>query len=51
MGRPLHRPAPLNHATTIAPMRLATIDIGTNTAQLLVAERDGAGLRRLHVAE
>ena len=32
-------------------MRLATIDLGTNTAQLLVAERDGAGLRRLHVAE
>ena len=32
-------------------MRLATIDIGTNTAQLLVAERDGTGLRRLHVAE
>jgi exopolyphosphatase/guanosine-5'-triphosphate,3'-diphosphate pyrophosphatase len=32
-------------------MRLATIDIGTNTAQLLVAERDGVGLRRLHAAE
>jgi Exopolyphosphatase len=32
-------------------MRLATIDIGTNTAQLLVAERDGAALRRLHAAE
>ena len=32
-------------------MRLATIDLGTNTAQLLVAERDGAGLRRLHAAE
>jgi exopolyphosphatase/guanosine-5'-triphosphate,3'-diphosphate pyrophosphatase len=32
-------------------MRLATIDIGTSTAQLLVAERDGTGLRRLHVAE
>ncbi|MFB6098860.1 MAG: exopolyphosphatase [Salinibacter sp.] len=32
-------------------MRLATIDIGTNTAQLLVAEHDGTTLRRLHVAE
>ena len=32
-------------------MRLATLDIGTNTAQLLVAEGDGVGLRRLHVAE
>ncbi|MCS3702517.1 exopolyphosphatase [Salinibacter ruber] len=32
-------------------MRLATIDIGTNTAQLLVAERDGTELRRLHTAE
>ena len=32
-------------------MRLATIDIGTNTAQLLVAERNGVGLRRLHAAE
>ncbi|PSQ88946.1 MAG: exopolyphosphatase [Bacteroidetes bacterium QH_2_63_10] len=32
-------------------MRLATIDIGTNTAQLLVAERDGSGLRRLHAAD
>ncbi|WP_263788391.1 exopolyphosphatase [Salinibacter grassmerensis] len=32
-------------------MRLATIDIGTNTAQLLVAERDETELRRLHTAE
>jgi exopolyphosphatase/guanosine-5'-triphosphate,3'-diphosphate pyrophosphatase len=32
-------------------MRLATIDIGTNTAQLLVVECDGAALRRLHAAE
>jgi len=32
-------------------MRLATIDIGTNTAQLLVAERNETKLRRLHVAE
>lgn len=32
-------------------MRLATIDIGTNTAQLLVAERNGTELRRLHVAQ
>ena len=51
MGRPLYGPALLNHVKNRAPMRLATIDIGTNTAQLLVAERDGAGLRRLHVAE
>ncbi len=35
----------------LTPMRLATIDIGTNTAQLLVAERDGTELRRLHTAE
>jgi len=32
-------------------MRLAAIDIGTNTAQLLVTERDGRELRRLHGAE
>jgi len=32
-------------------MRLATLDIGTNTAQLLVVECDGTGLRRLHAAE
>lgn len=32
-------------------MRLATIDIGTNTAQLLVIERDGSELRRIHAAE
>lgn len=32
-------------------MRFATIDLGTNTAQLLVVERDGATLRRLHAAE
>ena len=32
-------------------MRLATIDIGTNTAQLLVAECNETELRRLHVAE
>jgi exopolyphosphatase/guanosine-5'-triphosphate,3'-diphosphate pyrophosphatase len=32
-------------------MRLATIDVGTNTAQLLVVERDGPELRRIHVAE
>ncbi len=32
-------------------MRLATIDIGTNTAQLLVAEHDETGLRRLHAAD
>lgn len=32
-------------------MRLAVIDIGTNTAQLLVVDRTEDGLRRLHVAE
>lgn len=32
-------------------MRLATIDIGTNTAQLLVTEVKGDSLRRLHTAE
>jgi len=32
-------------------MRLATIDVGTNTAQLLVVEHTGTGLRRLHAAE
>lgn len=32
-------------------MRLATIDIGTNTAQLLVAEADGTELHRLYAAE
>ena len=32
-------------------MPFATIDIGTNTAQLLVVERDGDALRRLHAAE
>lgn len=32
-------------------MRLAAIDIGTNTAQLLVAERTDATLQRLHAAE
>jgi len=32
-------------------VRLATIDIGTNTAQLLVVETDEEGLRRLHAAE
>jgi exopolyphosphatase/guanosine-5'-triphosphate,3'-diphosphate pyrophosphatase len=32
-------------------MSIATIDVGTNTAQLLVVERDGTGLRRLHAAE
>ena len=32
-------------------MRIAAIDVGTNTAQFLVAERDDAGLRRLHAAE
>lgn len=32
-------------------MRFATIDIGTNTAQLLVAEAIDASLRRVHVAE
>jgi exopolyphosphatase/guanosine-5'-triphosphate,3'-diphosphate pyrophosphatase len=32
-------------------MRLATIDIGTNTAQLLVVEGEGTTLRRLHAAE
>jgi exopolyphosphatase/guanosine-5'-triphosphate,3'-diphosphate pyrophosphatase len=32
-------------------MRLATIDIGTNTAQLLVVEWDGPELRRIHAAE
>ena len=35
----------------VIPMRLATIDIGTNTAQLLVTERDDVELRRLHGAE
>jgi exopolyphosphatase/guanosine-5'-triphosphate,3'-diphosphate pyrophosphatase len=33
------------------PVRLAAIDIGTNTAQLLVVEHSGTGLRRLHAAE
>jgi exopolyphosphatase/guanosine-5'-triphosphate,3'-diphosphate pyrophosphatase len=32
-------------------MRFATIDIGTNTAQLLVVEAAGDTLRRLHAAE
>jgi exopolyphosphatase/guanosine-5'-triphosphate,3'-diphosphate pyrophosphatase len=32
-------------------MRLATIDIGTNTAQLLVVEWEDDTLRRLHAAE
>jgi exopolyphosphatase/guanosine-5'-triphosphate,3'-diphosphate pyrophosphatase len=32
-------------------MRFATIDVGTNTAQLLVAERGGSGLGRVHAAE
>jgi exopolyphosphatase/guanosine-5'-triphosphate,3'-diphosphate pyrophosphatase len=32
-------------------MRLATIDVGTNTAQLLVVEADGPTLRRVHAAE
>jgi exopolyphosphatase/guanosine-5'-triphosphate,3'-diphosphate pyrophosphatase len=32
-------------------MPFATIDIGTNTAQLLVVERDGHTLRRRHAAE
>lgn len=32
-------------------MRLATLDIGTNTAQLLVVEADGPPLRRLHAVE
>lgn len=31
--------------------RIATIDIGTNTAQLLVAEREDTKLRRIHTAE
>lgn len=33
------------------PMRLATIDIGTNTAQLLVADLTEPGVERHHVAE
>lgn len=32
-------------------MRFATIDVGTNTAQLLVVESTAGGLRRIHVAE
>jgi exopolyphosphatase/guanosine-5'-triphosphate,3'-diphosphate pyrophosphatase len=32
-------------------MRLATIDVGTNTAQLLVVEAESGELRRLHTAE
>ncbi len=32
-------------------MRLATIDIGTNTSSLLVAKADGSSLCRLHVSE
>jgi len=32
-------------------MPFATIDIGTNTAQLLVVEHNGDALRRLHAAE
>lgn len=33
------------------PSRIATIDIGTNTVQLLVVEPRGTSLRRLHSAE
>jgi exopolyphosphatase/guanosine-5'-triphosphate,3'-diphosphate pyrophosphatase len=32
-------------------VRLATIDVGTNTAQLLVVETGEEGLRRIHAAE
>jgi exopolyphosphatase/guanosine-5'-triphosphate,3'-diphosphate pyrophosphatase len=32
-------------------MRFATIDVGTNTAQLLVVEHTGDGLRRMHDVE
>jgi exopolyphosphatase/guanosine-5'-triphosphate,3'-diphosphate pyrophosphatase len=32
-------------------VRLATIDVGTNTAQLLVVEAEGPALRRVHTAE
>ena len=32
-------------------MRFATIDIGTNTAQLLVVEDEGDALRRIHAVE
>lgn len=32
-------------------MRLATIDIGTNTAQLLIVESDDSGLHRCHAVE
>ncbi len=46
VGRPV-----LSFSILLMPMRLATIDIGTNTAQLLVAERDQTGLHRLHTAE
>jgi len=33
------------------PVRLATLDIGTNTAQLLVVEATDGGVRRVHAAE
>jgi len=46
VGRPI-----LSFSSLLTPMRLATIDIGTNTAQLLIAERSETGLRRLHTAE
>lgn len=36
---------------TVHSGRFATIDVGTNTAQLLVVETSPAGLRRVHVAE
>jgi len=39
------------HASTPHSMQFATIDIGTNTAQLLVVDATDETLRRLHAAE
>lgn len=54
MGRPL--PSGVTPSVPVLyslppPVRLATIDVGTNTAQLLVVEADGTALRRLHAVE
>jgi len=42
--------SPLSHLLR-DPVPFATIDVGTNTAQLLVVEPNGRSLRRLHTAE
>ena len=49
MGRAL--PPGLTPLHAPVPVRLATIDVGTNTAQLLVVEGEGPRPRRLHAAE